>query len=369
MECAPFQSARSTRFARISPIAARGVLSIVVIGAWLLVAISVSPSKMGFADAPSRGPGDIALYRAEAERIRDGESYYQAAKAELTVRGYPTRSILNWRTPLPVWLVGALPAGYAQALIVALAALALCFAAHAVAKAFGLWRALATLFLLTGALFPVILDGPYLMSEVWCGVLVALSIACFAIERRAAGLMFALGALFIRELAAPYCLVCVLFALRERKWSELRVWLAGAISYAAFYTWHLTEVLPLIDSAARSHSSGWVQLGGAAFMISLVQMNVYLLLLPQWVSALYLALALLGFASMERGWGSQAAWTACLYTIAFGVVGQPFNQYWGAAIAPLFCFGAAQGIAALADLFRAARLPLAATWSTEDAAA
>ena len=48
----------------------------------------------------------MALYRAEVDRIRNGEGYYQAAAAELTARGYPTRSVFNWRTPLPMWLLG-----------------------------------------------------------------------------------------------------------------------------------------------------------------------------------------------------------------------------------------------------------------------
>ena len=42
--------------------------------------------------------------------IHQGESYYEAAADELTSRGYPTRSVFNWRTPLPMWLLGMLPA-------------------------------------------------------------------------------------------------------------------------------------------------------------------------------------------------------------------------------------------------------------------
>ena len=36
------------------------------------------------------------------------------------------------------------------------------------------------------------------------------------------------AALFIRELAAPYCVVCTLLALRDRQWREVAAWLAGA---------------------------------------------------------------------------------------------------------------------------------------------
>jgi hypothetical protein len=351
----------------LPPIAARATLSFALVVGWLLVAITLSPWKSGFADAPSRGVGDVELYRAEAERVREGEYYYTAVEDELESRGYPTASILNWRTPLPIWLIGVLPAGGGQALIIGLAVCLLGVAGHVVAKEAGLGRALATLVLLIGALLPVALDGPYLMPEVWCGVLIAASVACYGVERRSWAVALGLFALFVRELAAPYCVVCGLFALHERRWLEVKAWVVGAIGYAAFYAWHLTQVVPLIDSNARAHDEGWLQMGGAAFVISLVQMNSYLLLLPQWVSAIYLVIALVGFASMAEGWGRRAAWAACLYTLSFGVLGQEFNQYWGSVITPLFCFGAAQGVAALVDVVRAARLPLAPTWSEEDA--
>jgi hypothetical protein len=362
------QIRRPTRFATLSPITARVVLSLALVAGWLLVAITLSPWKSGFADAPSRGTGDVELYRAEAERVRSGEYYYSAVKQELETRGYPTASILNWRTPLPVWLIGVLPVGGAQALLIALAVCLLGVAGHVVAKDAGLPLALATLALLIGALLPVALAGPYFMPEVWCGVLIAASLAFYGAGRMGWAMALGLAALFVRELAAPYCVVCALFALHERRWPEVKAWVVGAIGYAAFYAWHLTQVVPLIETNARAHSEGWLQLGGAAFVISLVQMNAYLLLLPQWVSALYLVLALLGFASMSADSGRRAAWAACLYMLAFGVVGQAFNQYWGSVIAPLLCFGAAQGVSALVDVCRAARLPLAPTWSQEDGA-
>ncbi len=56
---------------------------------------------------PSRGPSDIDLYRAEVQRMRDGYGYYDAANAELRARGYPTRSLFNWRMPLPMWLIAS----------------------------------------------------------------------------------------------------------------------------------------------------------------------------------------------------------------------------------------------------------------------
>ncbi|MEX2141867.1 MAG: hypothetical protein WD894_21555 [Pirellulales bacterium] len=368
MTATALRSDHPTRFAHLRPGAARAVLSSLVVAGLLLVAITLSPWRSGFADAASRGAGDVALYNATIDRIGGGETYYSAAKAELEVRGYPTRSILNWRTPLPVWLIGVLPVGAGQVLLTLVAVGVLAVAGHVVTKRAGLRLALTTLLFLTGALLPVALPGPYVMSEVWCGVLLAASLVCYGIDRKGFAVACGLAALFVRELAAPYCLVCGFFAMGERRWKEVGGWLAGALAYAGFYAWHVSQVLPLIEADARTHAEGWLQLGGAAFVISLVQMNVYLLLLPQWLSAIYLLVALLGFAALDGAWGRRAAWAACVYVLAFGFVGQPFNQYWGAVIAPLFCFGAGQGMAAIVDLWRAARLPGTAALSGGSAA-
>ena len=96
--------------------------------------------------------------------------------------------------------------------------------------------------------------------------------------------------------------------------------------------------------------------GGAAFVISIAQMNAYLLLLPQWVTAVFLMLALVGFAGWNTPAGRLAGFTAAGYLAALAMVGQDFNQYWGSMIAPLLCLGLARGPSALVDLWRAARL-------------
>ena len=90
---------------------ARAVLGVATVAALVLVAVTFSPLRSGFADAPDRGAGDVALYQAEAGRIAQGDNYYDAIATELRERGYPMKSIFNWRTPLPVWLVGVLPEG------------------------------------------------------------------------------------------------------------------------------------------------------------------------------------------------------------------------------------------------------------------
>jgi hypothetical protein len=74
------------------------------------------------------------------------------------------------------------------------------------------------------------------------------------------------AALFFRELAAPYVLVCIGLAASDRRWRELAWWTAGLAAYAVFFAVHVWHVLPRISPEDTAHSAGWIQFGGAAFL-------------------------------------------------------------------------------------------------------
>ncbi|HEV3022473.1 MAG TPA: hypothetical protein VGX76_08395, partial [Pirellulales bacterium] len=150
------------------------------------------------------------------------------------------------------------------------------------------------------------------------------------------------AALFFRELAAPYCLVCIALAVARRDKRELLHWSIGLAAYAIFFAMHVAQVLPRIHSADMAHAEGWIRFGGAGFLISTVQMNAFLLLLPQWVTAVYLAAALLACAYWNSPAGRRISFTLVVYAIAFSVAGHDFNQYWGSQVAPLWCLAAAR---------------------------
>jgi hypothetical protein len=333
----------------------------IVLGLWIaatcfFIGVTFSPLKSGFADAPDRGPGDIALYRAEIDRIHAGESYYTAANAELRTRGYPTRSIFNWRTPLPMWFVGKLPEVALGKAFLGTAAIALLLLTFGLIADESNTRTggLAALFL-SGAILPVALGDLFVMTELWSGIFLAISAVAYSSGRRTCSVLAGIGALFLRELAAPYCLLMFAMAIWQRRRREATAWLVGIAVYAVYYAIHLKHVLPLIQPGDVAHSNGWVCFGGAGFVLSAVQMNTYLLLLPQWASAVFLTAALLGFASWNSAAGQRIGMTVALYLIGFSIVGQPINQYWGSMIAPMLCLGAALFPAALMDLLRTAR--------------
>jgi hypothetical protein len=321
------------------------------------IAITFSPLRSGFADAPDRGPGDVDLYRAEVARVRAGESYYDAAAAELRARGYPTRSLFNWRAPLPVWLIGNLPdVGFSKCLLGFLGLVLCVMSFQLLADEGSVKQGLLGVLLLAGALLPCVLGDLLVMSELWSGVLIAVSAVCLGLNRRTAGVTAGVAALLFRELAAPYCLVCVALALADRRWRELAGWSTGFAAYAVFVGLHVAHVLPRISPADVAHADGWVRFGGTGFVISTVQMNGFLLLVPQWVAAVYLGCVLLGAATWNSPAGQRIALTVAAYAIAFSIVGHDFNQYWGSLTAPLFCLSACRAPSAIRQLWRTAGL-------------
>jgi hypothetical protein len=324
--------------------------------AGLGVFVTLSPLARGCADKAARGPCDALLYRAEADRIRGGENYYEVAAQELRARGYPTRSVFNWRTPLPMWLIGKLPgAEWAKALLggLAIALMLLAFEATAREEPGHVRRPILCVLLLSGPLMFCALGEIFVMPVLWAGVLIGLSLCAYGVNRPLAGVAFGLAAVFFRELALPYCLLALAIDCFEKRRREALVWFVGLAAWAAFYAWHCLHVSTLIGPGDVAHRAGWIQFGGAGFVIATAQVNAYLLLLPQWLTAIYVVAGLLGLAGWNTPLGRRVGLTACAFAAAFAAVGQEFNQYWGALSAPLWCFGVARFPASLRDLWQA----------------
>lgn len=349
-----------TGYARLKPWQARVVWGVIAASTAFCVGVSISPLRSDNFRSRQSGGSDVALYAAEVERIAHGEGYYQAAAAELVARGYPTRSVFNWRPPLPMWLLGKLPTPrIGQVLLGALGALLLLMGFRAAALEeqpathLSLQPFICAL-LLIGAVLPTFLDKLYVVPILWSGTFLGLSISAYGLQRPYWGVGFGVAAVFLRELALPYCLLAAFLAWRAGRRREVMAWLVGLAAWLSYYGVHCYKAWSLITPDARAHAHGWLCFSGAAFVISTVQMNAFLLLLPQWVSAIYLVAALVGFAGWNTPQGTRVGLSACVFIIAFAFVGQSFNQYWGSLIAPLLCFGAAQTPAALRDLYLAA---------------
>ncbi|HEY2826266.1 MAG TPA: hypothetical protein VGJ04_01590, partial [Pirellulales bacterium] len=189
-------SVQHSSFARLSPLAARSVLAIFAAVIVSFVAISISPLAGGFAGPRPPGPADVSLYLAEIQRIAHGEGYYESATHELHARGYPTLSVFNWRTPMPMWLLGKLPNEAMRRLLIGgLALLLLGIALAVTVKEGSAIRGLGCGLLMSGALLPGWLEQIYVMTEVWAGILICLSICAYGLRRSGWGVVFGLAAI------------------------------------------------------------------------------------------------------------------------------------------------------------------------------
>lgn len=345
-----------TRFANLSRTQALGILAVAIVFlAWGLLAClprPTPPSSVG-----TKGGEDLKLYRRIIERVHSGENYYDAAGDELRQRGYPTRSVFNWRLPTYAWLLGALPdLFWAQFLLGILTLMTLLLAFSIEQQESHVARAGLLTVLLIGPFLWCIDGDAFLSQELWAGVLIALSVCAYARGWWPLGLAAGLGALFFRELALPYAVLAAILAGWQGRRREVSLWIIGFVLYLLLATYHSTEVHQRITPLDRAEAEGWIQFGGPTFILSTVQMNAFLFSLPRGIAAVYLILSLLGLAGWRGEIGLRIGLTVAAYTAAFAVVGKPFNNYWGLLDAPLLVFGLVRAPAALRDLFTSLHL-------------
>jgi len=347
-------SATSTRFAHLSPFRARFIFcGTLLLAVWLL-ASSLAPAPSSVHQ--DSGGVDLDLYRRISLRVHAGEGYYDAANQELRAFGYPTGSIFNWRTPFYAWLHGAMPAPvFGRLLLVALSLVTLSLAYRFLAaEGASAWASGLCLIFIAGN-FLWSLDGDaFYCQELWAGALIAMSICAYAGGNWIMGVLTALIALFFRELALPYCLIACAMAYYQGRRRELCIWAAGLCLYVLFFCWHASQVTHQITPGDRLPAT-WLQFGGAGFLITTCQMNKLLFSAPAWVSAIFLLLSCMGLAGWRSRSGVIIGLTVAAYLIAFTMVGQAFNDYWGLIYTPLLPFGLIHSPRAIADLWASFR--------------
>lgn len=348
------------RYAHASPWQARAVLAAAAALAVVCVAITLSPAKISRINRPTKHrPTDPDLYEAIILGMQSGGSYYAVSARKLVEFGYPTASVFNWRTPLPMWLLAQFPSpGWGRVLLCGLGFLVIWMAFEALGREHqpgSIPAGILAAVLLLGPVLPMRLRNYYLLPVHWAGVFIAISVLAYGLRWRRLGLVSGLAAVFVRELSLPYCVLCAAFAWWQNRRGELVAWIAGLLGWAAFFAYHCWQVALHMPADGYAQSSGWVQFLGLPFVIATSQMSAYLLLLPQWVTALYLVAALVALAGWRTELGVRAAATVTMYVAAFCVAGHDYNQYWGALTAPLMCLAVAQSPRVFALLVHAAK--------------
>jgi len=350
------------RYAQATVWQARAVLAAAVALAVVSVAVTLSPAQINRINLPRKNrPTDPDLYEAEIEGIRAGRAYYAMAAEKLVEFGYPTHSVFNWRTPLPMWLLAQLPdPAWGRIILCALGFIVIWMSFEALGREHRegtISAGILAAILLLGPILPMRLRNYYTLPGHWAGVLIAISVLAYGLRLRPIGVLTGLAAAFFRDLALPYCLLCAAIAWWQKRRWELWSWVAGLVAWGLFFTYHCWQVANYMPTNGYQQPAGWLQFLGLPFVIATCQMSAYLLLLPQWVTALYFVAAVVVFLGWRTELGVRSALTVAMYMAAFWVVGHDYNQYWGVLTAPLICLAVAQSPRTFSLLLRAAKLP------------
>jgi hypothetical protein len=330
--------------------AAAALVSCIVLLAaamWTAQGRSASP-----ASAPISAPGapDVAegrsdpqTFRNVIQRTRAGERYYAAFGDELRKNGYPAAHVFNWRTPALFSVLRVLPDRVSWSLWLVTAA-ATCIAGASLLLDLPAGLVIAAL-MLVGAVSATDPSVGLVVGESWAGMFIGLSAFAYARRRRMTGAVMAVLALFVRELAAPYCVMCTLTSAWRRHWRETGLWTAAALAYAAFYAWHVREVWANQLPADPAHAEPWLQARGLTFVMETVRFNRWLSLAPDALVAVALVAIFAGVAARETPLHVRRG--SAVYLVFFLIAGQSFNNYWGMVAWPLWAVASVYGALAV----------------------
>lgn len=318
----------------------------VLAGLLLVFAVAIRSTPVT-SNVTDEDRGDAALFTAIADRMAAGQTYYEASGIELRKREYPTRSIFNWRQPLVFHLVASVGERPAQLMLLGLA-----FWLVLQTGRFLHWKLAALLAMCNATLMMEVPRAP-VFTEVWAGGFLGLSALYYAQRRDRTGAAWALAALFVRELAAPYCVLAAAIAVWQRRRRELVFWAAGGALYVLYYGWHAWQATRHIRPDDFSHAESWLSWGGLPFLLETWRYNGLFLVTPVPI----FALSVVGVAA--AAWAPRMPLhiraSIVLYSACFLAIGQPFNGYWGFLTAPLIALWLAYAPAGLRALWTPGR--------------
>ena len=337
------------------------LLSVAALG-WSALAVpglASADAPRARADATSSAIGDFELYARINAAVAAGADYHEAAMALHRAHDYPTQPFVTVRLPTLAHLNALLGAR-----VVGWIALALLLA-----------NALAAMRLLRGqgcglrlrwaGGFAVLLAGAGVMAaqaalvhELIAGLLLSLAMLWYRPGRWRASWLLAAAALAVRELALPFVLLWLAFAVIERRWREAAAVALLLALFAGGLYLHAQELAALALPGDRA-SPGWGALAGPALPLLALAKLTGLLFAPLWLAGPLALLPLLGWIGLggRRGWFATL-WFAGFFA-AMAIFARTENFYWVMLVLPAYAIGLVLAPRAIGDLIRAAtqRIP------------
>jgi hypothetical protein len=214
-----------------------------------------------------------------------------------------------------------------------------------------------------GALMLLVLGGAAalvpkagLIHELWAGLALTLALLLYRPERWWPALLAAAAAIAVRELAVPFVLLWLVFALVGRRWGEA----AGVTALLALFAAGMTAHYLAVEAgrlASDPASPGWNAMIGFGLPLMALSRLTGLMMLPITAAAPLALLPLVGWAGIGGRLGLFALlWSAGTLTMV-ALFARPDNFYWAQLVLPAYALGLAFAPRALAELARGALRP------------
>lgn len=351
-------------FARLGRVPALLALAALAL-ALVLAALSAGSGQPATQDvaSPASGTlaaqdrGDIALYRAIQQRVEAGEPYHAAAVIEHRARNYPTMPFVTVRAPTLTYLRALLGGDGLRIVAIGLLAATILAWERKLAPLASLpVRAVAAVLLYLGGAGLFSTTNLYL-HELLAGLLLSLAAGLYGPRLWWIGLIAACLAVAIREIAVPFLLLWLVFAVLEAKRREVLALLAALAAFAAFMVWHHAQVAAVLQLGDMP-SQGWTGLLGPGFVLESLVRFSGLALLPAWLAAPLALLPLVGWAGLGARAGLFASLWFLGYFLAVSVFAREANTYWVLLMLPAYAAGLALAPRTLGDLAKAAFQPI-----------
>jgi hypothetical protein len=344
-----FAAAAPSRFAGSARWPARVILLFLLLLA--VQGLSERPTTPGATGGRTQSEHAQTMFHQRViEGVQAGGRYYQVAAQEHRLAGTPLSTL---RLPTLAWVHSRLPPFGPAVLLYGL-----------IAATLGAWAwrlsigglpvqraALGSALLLAGAA-TLLLPELLVWHECWEALLVALSLALRSERRYGLSALTALAGAAVGEQAIVFPIIMLAFSLHQRRAGETVAWGAVILLMAGYLAWHAEE-RAAAAGIAETQSPASLGFGGWDAAIAMVQMTGPLRLMPQWIGALIVPVAVVGWAGWQNATGARGAVFLLTYLLLLASVGHADNFYPALLIAPLLPVGLLFAPAALADLIRA----------------
>lgn len=295
---------------------------------------------------------DIQLYQDIAEKVRTGTPYHQAARDLQSAHDYPTQPFVTVRLPTLAHMAAALGWKALQAILIGVLLLAV-IRWYRIAASQSPGEALGTALLILAGGAMVTQPGLIAMHDFWAGVLTCAAMTFRGTRRWPFAVLLAGAALMIRELALPFALLALVFALWERRRGEATGWALLIAVFGVVMLFHAQAVHAVVLPTDK-HSAPWTGLLGITGVLRDLTDTTVLGMLPPPLAYGLIPLALLGWTAAPRGFALFGLLYCLGIATMIALFSRPDNFYWACLLQPHWFIGFAFLPRALRNLSHAA---------------